>query len=402
MIERFEVGRGPMRHHHGNQNYLLDCMNEIASGKVDWLRRRSLETYVLAILRQKAQRGRLSDLSGSPHLEIQLWAAAITCGIHGAEGVTPLADLTRSDFKAGLIVYCLPHGILQPKAFEAHRAYFEQLLGGPIVISATTPAGAVEVRRVPSLPPVLQLIDASVKWGHITLGVDLISGEPVRVAFADLMHTQIAGVSGFGKSTFLQSFLEQCLDLCGDELEHVYVVDLKGTDFVHLVCNRLDIVFDFAKVCDLVDDVFAEMERRLSEMRSSGLRKWTGGRLLLVIDEFAQIMFQGIDSNAASAAQKKAQAVQQKLVSTLCRLGMLGRAAGITLICATQKPTADAIPTQLRANLDAAVMFRSSRLMASSIFGGDANLMFDPIDLPRGHAIAFLDGEVRYLKSYMS
>ena len=61
---------------------------------------------------------------------------------------------------------------------------------------------------------------------------------------------------------------------------------------------------------------------------------------------------------------------------------MLGRAAGITLICATQKPTADAIPTQLRANLDAAVMFRSSRLMSSSIFGGEANLKFDPIDLP--------------------
>ena len=39
--------------------------------------------------------------------------------------------------------------------------------------------------------------------------------------------------------------------------------------------------------------------------------------------------------------------------------------------------------------------------MASSIFGGEANLKFDPIDLPRGHAIAFLDGEVRYLKSYV-
>jgi hypothetical protein len=40
--------------------------------------------------------------------------------------------------------------------------------------------------------------------------------------------------------------------------------------------------------------------------------------------------------------------------------------------------------------------------MASSIFGGEANLKFDPIDLPRGHAIAFLDGETRYLKSYVA
>jgi hypothetical protein len=47
-------------------------------------------------------------------------------------------------------------------------------------------------------------------------------------------------------------------------------------------------------------------------------------------------------------------------------------------------------------------MFRSSRLMAASIFGGEANLKFDPIDLPRGHAVAFLDGEVRYLQSYVA
>jgi DNA segregation ATPase FtsK/SpoIIIE-like protein len=259
----------------------------------------------------------------------------------------------------------------------------------------------VLVRRVPSLPPILQLADASPKWGHITFGVDLITGLPVRVAFADMMHTQIAGVSGFGKSTFLQSLLQQCLDL-GDELDKIFVIDLKGTDFNHLACERLEVVFDWDKVCELIDCLFCEMERRLALMREGNQRKWPDGRLLVVIDEFAQIMFRGVDPNASAAAQKKAQAVQANLISTLCRLGMLGRAAGITLICATQKPTADAIPTQLRANLDAAVMFRSSRLMASSVFGGDADLKFDPIDLPRGHAIAFLDGEVRYLKSYVA
>lgn len=405
MIDRHDVwrGRGIFRaqHQHGNQRYLLACMDEVVSGSVGWLRRRSLEKFILAVLRQKAQRGRLSDLTSSPHSIIRLWSAAIACGIHVDKNVTPLADLALSNFSTGSIVYRLPNGTLQPKAFELHRVYFEQLLGGPVVISTTSPAGAVRVQRVPKLPPVLRLEDATRKHGHIALGVDLISGEPVRLAFADMMHTQVAGVSGFGKSTFLQSLLEQCLGL-DDELEKIYVIDFKGTDFNHLACDRLEVVFDWDKACELVDALFREMERRLALMREDGDRKWPDGRLLIVIDEFAQIMFYGVEPSASQAQQKKAQVVHARLISSLCRLGMLGRAAGITLVCATQKPTADAIPTQLRANLDAAVMFRSSRLMASSIFGGDADLQFDPIDLPRGHAIAFLDGDVRYLKSYVA
>ena len=195
---------------------------------------------------------------------------------------------------------------------------------------------------------------------HIALGVDLITAEPVFVPFAEMMHTQIAGVSGFGKSTFLQSFMQQCLDV-GDELAKIYVIDLKGTDFNYLVGNRLEVVFNYDKVADLVEYLVQEMENRLTTMRAGGLRKWQQGRLLVVIDEFGQLMYRGVDPHATAAEQKKAQAVQARLISSLCRLGMLGRAAGITLVCATQKPTADAIPSQLRANLDAAVMFRSTR-----------------------------------------
>jgi FtsK/SpoIIIE family len=409
MVERYDVWRGRgffhARHQHSNQSDLVACIEEIAAG-AGWLRRRALETYILAILRQKAQRGRLSDLSGSPHRTVQLWAAAIACGIHGDKEITPLADLALSKFQAGSIVYRLPHGTLRPNMFEPHRAYFEQLLGGAIVISSASPAGAVQVARVPKLPSVIRYQDVASERrvrgvNQIALGVDLITAEPVFVPFSDMMHTQIAGVSGFGKSTFLQSVMQQCLEV-GAELQKIYVIDLKGTDFNYLACDRLEVVFDFEKVAELVEFLVQEMESRLASMRSGGLRKWPQGRLLVVIDEFGQLMYRGVDPHGTAAEQKKVQAVQARLISSLCRLGMLGRAAGITLVCATQKPTADAIPTQLRANLDAAVMFRSSRLMASSIFGGEANLKFDPIDLPRGHAIAFLDGETRYLKSYVA
>ena len=158
MVERHDVWRGRgffhARHQHSNQTDLVASIEEIAGG-AGWLRRRALETYILAVLRGKAQRGRLSDLTGSPHQTIRLWSAAIACGIHGDKETAPLADLALSNFKAGSIVYRLPQGTLRPQMFEPHRTYFEQLLGGAVVIAAREPAGAVQVTRVPKLPSVI-------------------------------------------------------------------------------------------------------------------------------------------------------------------------------------------------------------------------------------------------------
>jgi len=71
-------------------------------------------------------------------------------------------------------------------------------------------------------------------------------------------------------------------------------------------------------------------------------------------------------------------------------------------VCATQKLTIDAIPSALRANLDSAVFFRTSRQMAASVFGGDAGLQFDPPRLRRGQAAAFIDGETRFFQAFMT
>ncbi|HLN09290.1 MAG TPA: FtsK/SpoIIIE domain-containing protein, partial [Xanthobacteraceae bacterium] len=227
------------------------------------------------------------------------------------------------------------------------------------------------------------------------------TGEPAFVEFSDLMHMQVGGVPGYGKSVFLQSLIAQCLDL-GDELSKVYVIDLKGTDFARFEGNRVEVVFEFDRVIGLVEELVKLMHQRLTEMRAKGLVKWPKGRLVVVVDEFGQLMYWGVDPKGAKSADiKAAEAIQARMISNLCRLGMLGRAAGVTLVCATQKLTIDAIPSALRANLDWAVFFRTSRQMASSVFGADAGLQFDPPRLSRGQAVAFIDGETRYFQSFM-
>jgi hypothetical protein len=377
-------------------------------GRMSWWDRRQALKFALALLAVKGQRGCLSDFTSSPSTVIRLWTAALALDIRTSLGaIHPLADLGLSDFGTGRLVYRLPNSALDVEDFEKGKEYFEGLVGGPVVVSAEPGIpGAVRVQRIAGLPPKIELSAvepwrAAVGMNQIALGVDAVGGEPLFVEFSDMQHTQVGGVSGYGKSVFLQSLIIQCLDL-GDELSKVFIIDLKGTDFSRFEGNRVEIVYEFDRVVDLVEDLVALMHRRLTEMRGKGLVKWQKGRLVIIIDEFGQLMYWGVDPKSAKPADvKAAEAVQARLISNLCRLGMLGRAAGVTLVCATQKLTVDAIPSALRANLDWAVLFRTSRAMASSVFGGEADLQFDPPRLRRGQAVAFIDGETRYFQAFL-
>src|SRR5581483_2391812 len=55
----------------------------------------------------------------------------------------------------------------------------------------------------------------------------------------------------------------------------------------------------------------------------------------------------------------------------LCEIARLGRAAGIHLLCCTQRPDAEAVPGQLKANLPGTVAFRVRAELNSDILLGD-------------------------------
>jgi len=383
--------------HRGEEARLERLLVDYA--RMGWWARRQALGYVLALLARKGQLGRLSDLTCSPSPVIRMWVSALALDIRTSLGaIHPLADLRLSDFRKGRLVFRLPNAALEPKKFEDAKPFFEQLVGGPVVVSPEPGIpGAVRVQRVARLPAVIALAEvepwrAAVGMSRIALGVDCVAGEPIFVEFSDLMHMQVGGVPGYGKSVFLQSLIAQCLGL-GDELSKVFIIDLKGTDFQRFKGNRVE----------LVEELVALMHRRLAEMRAKGLVKWPKGRLVVVIDEFGQLMYWGVDPKSAKPADiKAAEAVQARMISNLCRLGMLGRAAGVTLVCATQKLTIDAIPSALRQTLDWAVFFRTSRQMASSVFGADAGLQFAPPRLGRGQTVAFIDGETKTFQSFMT
>ena len=75
-------------------------------------------------------------------------------------------------------------------------------------------------------------------------------------------------------------------------------------------------------------------------------------RLLVVVDEVAELTCRVLgDDRAARAAQQAAS-------GRLGEIARLGRSVGVHLVCCTQRPDAEAVPGQLKANHQGTVAFR--------------------------------------------
>ena len=77
------------------------------------------------------------------------------------------------------------------------------------------------------------------------------------------------------------------------------------------------------------------MEDRYKEMQKTGHRKYTGGHVYVIIDEYADLIV-----------------TDKKTVEPLVlRLAQLGRAANVHLIIATQRPTRDVVTGSIKVNV---------------------------------------------------
>ena len=190
---------------------------------------------------------------------------------------------------------------------------------------------------------------------------------PVWVDLDACPHLLVGGMTGGGKSVFLR---QVCTGLAlgyGPDAVRFAAVDLKGgVDLAPLgtLPHAIGPVADTVEAAaDLVAAVAAELTRRLAALRTAGIPDvaiWadmTGERppwprLVVVVDELAEATCPG------GLADRDARAAQQAVAGGLAALARLGRAAGVHLLCATQRPDADAVPGQLKANLTGIVAFR--------------------------------------------
>ena len=186
----------------------------------------------------------------------------------------------------------------------------------------------------------------------VALGEDT-GGEPVVSDLSDLPHLLIAGATGSGKSVCINSIVASLLLTVRPDRLRMLMVDPKRVELTpfngipHLLSP---VIVDTDEMLAVLKAIQNEMLRRYKLLEGVGVRNIEGYNkktkdkmpfLVIVIDELADLMM-------ASAYE-----VEQALV----RLAQLGRATGIHLILATQRPSVNVVTGLLKANIPARVAF---------------------------------------------
>jgi S-DNA-T family DNA segregation ATPase FtsK/SpoIIIE len=111
--------------------------------------------------------------------------------------------------------------------------------------------------------------------------------------------------------------------------------------------------------------------------------------VLVVVDEMAEL-------SAVESADRDERARRQAALTSLSRICRLGRATGFHVIASTQRPDADAVPGQIKANIPATVAFRVRSAINSRILLGEDNTAAAALPPIPGRGIWQHDSEIGF------
>ena len=194
-----------------------------------------------------------------------------------------------------------------------------------------------------------------------------ISGECVVGNISKLPHMLIAGTTGSGKSVCMNSLILSLLYKARPDEVKLIMIDPKMVELgvyngiPHLY---VPVVTDPKKAAGALQWSVVEMLKRYRLFSDIGVRdldsynkhcqangEETMPRVVIVIDELADLML---------VASKDVE-------ESICRVAQMGRAAGMHLVIATQRPSADVITGLMKANIPSRIAFAVSSALESRI-----------------------------------
>lgn len=189
-------------------------------------------------------------------------------------------------------------------------------------------------------------------------------------------HILAGGVTGSGKSNL------QLLSLCHYALQNnadIWLFDGKGVEFTDFeTIAKSYVTSDLTRAISALSDVKAEMEKRFGYLRQNGKRKLSAKdhlpMICVFIDELAVYLTGGEKS------------LQDKFGKILTDLLARGRAAGISVYAATQRPSTDVVPSVLRDNFQYRIAMRTMNPSSSDVILGQgwASLGFSSSEISKG------------------
>ncbi|MGH9157820.1 MAG: DNA translocase FtsK, partial [Acidimicrobiales bacterium] len=233
-------------------------------------------------------------------------------------------------------------------------------------------------RQLVSLGDILCSDEARLATHPLEVGVGRdIAGRAVMESLAAMPHILIAGATGAGKSSCLNSLLTSILLRATPDQVRMILVDPKRVELgqynglPHLLTA---VVVNPRKAANALAWAVAEMERRTDLLAEVGVRDITGyngafdrGELvpepgsdfepvrlpfvLVVVDELNDLMM----------------VAARDVEESICRIAQMGRAFGIHLVIATQRPSVDVITGVIKANIPSRLAFAVSSLADSRV-----------------------------------
>jgi S-DNA-T family DNA segregation ATPase FtsK/SpoIIIE len=222
-----------------------------------------------------------------------------------------------------------------------------------------------------------------------------VTGEVVSMDLTKMPHLLIAGATGSGKSVAINGIITSMLMNARPDQLKLMLIDPKKVELSvyngipHLLTP---VVSEPKKAARALHKVVAEMERRYELFSQFGQRKISGYNafvqkanaeddqarpmlpyIVVVVDELADLMM----------------TVSSEVEDAIIRLAQMGRAAGVHMILATQRPSVDVITGLIKANVPSRIAFAvSSGIDSRTILDtngaekllGRGDMLYQPVD----------------------
>lgn len=263
------------------------------------------------------------------------------------------------------------------------------LLGTPTGRIAPAPIIDATPVALPALPSRVSVYDAPTP-GAPALMVGQSAHGPLSLPLANLGNVLVGGLPGSGKSELLAAMIAGLLRT--PHAAQVAIVDPKQVDFGTMPADLAGlwapVATEHGAAIDLLGEVMAECQRRFAMLRQAGARNLAAYN---ASHEPIPYLTCFVDELADFAGDKRFQPLALEV-------GRKGRAAGVSLVLATQRPSTDVVDSSLRSVAGAAIAFRVRNSHDSRCIIGGAGAEFLPADKP-GRCIV-QRGDMTHCQSY--